>query len=754
MNWNMLSVDDWNRRNPCCCAMPPCPLAEVEIEHRDLEECRYGFEPFFKSNTPEDTDPEPWPDAFDPYGTPGDLIPVYKLREEQQRQQLGGVVTLEAKLFGTGDVEVDSFTYTATTAFDETVSRGAEYQKELHEWPAGNYPLGVCPPEISELPPAAPGSLSATVGTPADGLVPVVLGWMENRSTYVVDGDTYRYGFYQVMLDGESPFDWDGDSFEIHLTEGDETCHEFRVRAVCGSPGQWSEPKVFSLTGNPCCEPEPLPCNFYTEGNYVSSVTQDARNKKTGTWTAGTESGTFDECDMELPTDPTELGLIWKTVVYLMPSTLTDSWETRVPSRRDQVAVKVVNEPNPHPSPDPTDHSWQLTDETATGSLSITPPGGTLIPNVAEISTISTVLSVDQNSGETTAEAMFAAVAAEAAALDDSWGWGMTISGYDWPDGASAPAHWPVIGDAAMGRVLRCRYRQIRVRFAVADAHTGTVCRTVWNLARFSDQWLVWKGEYYTWAVAKYAYLHKPAPGDPDYPVLADFSEAENPADALAAAIAAIDAITDPGDAPAEPVDLRPVVIGEPNVWDWTIAQTEGPFETIPDCDPTKAAREIVEPTPPAPLGESPTPEEIEAHDAAVAAYEAALADYNAAVAKTARQSPWFIVSPDRYSRELTKPVAPTEPDPLGESPTPEEIAAHELATTIYLRKLAEYEAMLAIWEDARRESIQICDVATICSPNSPYGPVPNYDPNFLTTTLPALDPATANPTVWAAWWT
>ena len=758
MNWQVMGNDDWNRANPCCCDLPPCPLVIVEIQHRDLEECRYGFEPYYQSNTPEDTGPEPWPDAFDRYQAAGTLIPVYKTRTESWRYEAAGVVTLKARLYGAGDVEVDAFNYTATTSFDGSKTRGAEYGKPREDWPAGNIPAGPCEPLSSQLPPGAPGTLDASAGTPVDGIVPVTLSWADNRHSHMEDGEPVLEGAFEVLVDGTS-FGWDTNSFDLNMAAGDESCHEFQVRTVSGSAGPWSPPHVFSLTGNPCCEPEPLPCNQYTEGNWISSVSQNAWNQVDGSWETDDDSAVIDSCDPHFPTDPTGLGLTFNTILTLADPGATGTWQTRTPDTWETVSYKVVNEPNSAPTPDPTDHSWQVTEESAEGTLSVTPPGGSLVTQVAVKTTEKTEFSNDLNDGETTAEEMFSAVQSEAAALDDTWGWGMTIGGYEWPAGASAPAHWPVIGDAAMGRVLRCRYREIRVRFTVPEDHTGTVCRVVWKVARFAAQWLAWRDEYFTWALAKYAYLHKPHPGDPDYPVLADFWDdpetLENEAaEALAAAIAALDAIEDPGAAPEEPVALRPEVIGEEHQWDWTIEQTVQPFETIADCDPTKAAREMLEPTPPPALEPGATPEEIAAHEAAVAAYEEALAEYEHAVAMTARQSPWSIVSPDRYTRELTEPEPPASVPPLGDSPSPSDIAAHTLAVAIHDRKQAEYEAMLEIWQAARRESIQICDVATICSPNSPYGPIRNYDPGFPTTSLPPLDPATTNPEIWRPWWT
>lgn len=776
INWKMISAADWNRLNPCCCEQPVCAFATVEIMRRDVEKCLGGHFPFGRDNLPEEGD-EPYPDAFDFYSPVGALIPYYRTSTSTWRTQLGGTTTIEGKKFKFPETLIGTYNYTGTTKYDETRTRVTTYQKPNHEWPAGNFPLGLCPPESTMLPAAPPSGMGVSIGTAVDGIVPVTLQWQENRGTYTkqeVNGSpppaeitvTYTAGNYEVIVDGGGLYGTSESSLLIHLNETDTSCHEFQVRATvatangAGSPGRWSEPFLFSLNPNPCCQVEEPSCMYPTTGNLTSSLEQAARSSRGDTWevtlTPGaTTPGNFNYCSEDPPAIPAPG--YWEYGVPALPSAPDHSFYKREPAVWESRQVWVLNKTWSR-TPDMNVYAWQQIDQKSTGDLSDPGSGGVVIQKAGKILTEQTVLSDDRNQGDATATNLFGLAYAELSALDNSWGWISGGWGYNWDDSASAPARWPVIGDKTNG--ITCRIRQTRYRWEVPETHQGTTYIVSWNIARFHDQWLIWRAEYYAWAVAKYAFLHKPHPGEDTYPTYTRIQlpewggysdDPETPEDeiqiALDAMIAAIDAITDPGAAPPEPTNKRPEIIGGNKVWEWSSTQGERPAENIADCDPTKPYRELNPPAAVPPLGANPTPEQIEAHTDALANYDDLMAIYEAAVLDRAkrskRQSEWMTITPDRPSRGTPKP---TPPPPLGADPYPLEIDVHA-------RETATYHAMLAIWKSARRESFQICNVCHICGPNAPIGPVKNYDPAFLTTDPPPLDPTKENPERWYDWY-
>lgn len=761
MNWDVISAGDFNRRNPCCCPVPECVGPVYEIQHRDVTVCRGGFGPFTKARAPESEEEEPYPDAFDIWPsseTAGNVVPVFKNRETRVEVTEAGSVTMLCDFYNESSTLTDSYTFTQTVDFVETQATGEAFGKRLEEWPAGNMPAGDCGDAKDVVPDGVPVG-SFTVGTPftneaEEYVVVVTLSWTEVRHSETVGEDTVFWGSYQVLVDGAS-YGVSGTELEIELLWEDFTCHEFQVRELAPrANGQWSDVVKFSVRPMPCCEePEPLGCNESTEGNLISTASQDERNNRAGTWTAEGETGTINACDFDINDipNPTPFGLPFFTSLYITGDP-QQNFVIRTPEKEERRKLWVVFDTE-EGELDPAPQGWYRMEQTAEGTLEGVGSEEETVEHVARIQKEIVELTEDQNAGESTAASLFTEAAAMLEELDASWGWGMTLGGRPWIGDAAALAHWPVVGDTLLEN-LRCDVRQIRHRWEVPAEFELESYKVFWSYARFSEQWLDWKAAYWEWAVAKWAFVSKPGPGDADYPVIGDFvDDPETPeneaADALAAAIAALDAITDPGDAPEEPETLRPVVISDPAVmeWEWNVSQEQQEPEVIGTCDPTRAARELYEPTAP---GEEASLEEIEAYEAALAEYEAAVMERDT---RSERQSPWYLLRPDRWARWFPEPEAPAEVPPLGGDPTPEEVAAHALAVAEYERLSGAFEVLHGQWETARREGVSICNVRYSCVPNSPYGPVFSYSPDFPTTELPPLHPTERDPQQWAAWW-
>lgn len=353
-------------------------------------------------------------------------------------------------------------------------------------------------------------------------------------------------------------------------------------------------------------------------------------------------------------------------------------------------------------------------------------------------------LSDDVNQGMTRLGTEFTRAQGIAGAYGVAERWGKTypVLGSTVP-GAFAKGTYPVWGNLAVYAV-ELLFRQMRYRWSVSTEIPG-LYKIVWSIGAFSQQHVAWRAAYYAWAVQKYDFLHKPAPGDDDYPVIGDFTDnpetgEDEAADGLAAAIAAIYAITDPGAAPTEPSGaFAPVVVTADLEWEWTPAQGERIYETVGVCDPTYSARV---PQPPV-LPEDPTEEESEDYAAAWEAYNDAI---EARQEASKRQSEWYVVTPTDYFRDVVVPSLPA-PLPTDPAPTSEQIATHARQTLAHTTLKAEYDAI-------PRKSLQVCDVRYVCNPNGPAGEIVTYDLGFPQTEIPPLDPENENPRLWTAWWT
>lgn len=759
--FEMSDTDDVNAANPCCCPESPCFSAYIEYDFRDSEICKGGWSPYFKWNN----NPETYPNAFD-LETYGKLVPLYKTSTYTVHVTISG--TIHEKWVNSSDhVISETYDWNSSINYDFTTTIISENQKPLDEWPAGSAPLGSCPPEdkVFAGKATAAGVKIKQTEDPDDEIVEVTLSTPDVRPNHPTEvdeeGKPTKAGGYEWLVDGQS-YGSAEPEFTIHLNKDDTTCHEFRVRHSVGGSGAgpWSKAKVFSVNGNPCCkEPEKPGCTDNTTGNPQWSASQAYLSDLGSTsWTeaytntsggSSSQSGKGYGCDARGPTNvpyalqPTIFGglfagdmpLYWATT-FLGATTV----ETGRSVTEDWEIFTWIADTNNTYTPDPSEPDapgWYCPAYSENGTKKYT---------------AKTTLSNDQNQGTSTVDGMFSTLLATVKAYPESYGWGITLgygSGFTSTTEARAIGGYPESAGGTNGvGIIFARIREIRFRWEVPDNHDGTSYKTQWNIGRFHDRWVTWRGEYYEWAVKKYEFLQKPKPGDENYPKLSDFwndpTTPENEAkEALKWAIEALDAIKDPGKAPEEPKDLKPEIISSPEPWVWFETQGEKPDERIDACDPTKNSRELHEP-------EKPKRDDFDTDEqfkAAVESYKSALAAYNTAVAArkaaSKRQSPWYIVTPDKWSDYRGKPD-PVQP--LPENPDENDRKAHDRATK-------RYNFLLGRFNSTHHASLVVCNVRHTCNIGDPAGEIENWDRGFPTTELPPLDPTKEDPWRWAEWY-
>lgn len=746
--FEMSDTAEVNAANPCCCPEAECLYAEIQFQNRDSEICKGGFTPNVRNY---DT-PESWPNAFDLLSV-GKLIPCYKKQTYSYLAEKSGQKS-ETWEFSTSGAVSDTFVFASKVNFSFTTTIESEYQQPLDFWPAGSEPAGYCPPESLIFAKSASASGYRKLAA-VDGIVPVVLITPDVRPNHPTevneDGSPVKIGGFEFRVDGVSFSS--GPEFTIHLNEDDTTCHEFRVRHVCNGAGKWSKPFVFSLNSNPCCkEPEPMACNEYTTGNAIWSGTREYLQSGGYQWTS-TYSG-----DGDPSTDTGDNGCDDDGNISNLPPGLIGSFI-------GQLALQYIFTDIPDSiafARTPEERSFtQSWTESFSNSIPIEmpDPGGWRQANASESGTAriveKTTYSDDQNQGKSTINSMFATLLGKVKGYSKSYGWGITIGGEWFSSGnAQAVGAYPETQAGGFGTVaqLWIKMRECRFRWKVPDEHEGTTYKTKWNIGWFHDRWITWRAEYYDWAVKKYTFLHKPKPGDPDYPKLADFyNDPSTPANgaqtALKEAIDAINAIPDPGAAPAEPVELRPEIVGKQEIWEWSSSQGEQADEVIDRCDPTKYSRELHEPM-------KPKREDYATDDlfkAAVESYKTTVEDYKAAVAKrkadSKRQSPWYIINPDKPDKWSDWRGKPDEVPDLPKTPPPTEgdRKAHALA-------VKRYNFLLGRYKSEPHSGLYVCNVRHICL-ESPHGTIENADHRFPSTKLPTLDPTKEEPDRWADWY-
>lgn len=774
IDFDAADIPSWNALNPCCCALPECLPATAEHSTRSSSCCVSGYPPYALARAPNypGTDPEPFPGAFDPF-TLGTLIPVYQNKTETDHTVITGVFHCEVEKYipkpnNPGQYVLEQkWMYDNGVSYDNTDTRERSYGKERHEWPAGDRPAGTCPPEsgFSHVAPPASVSISAAPAATGSSKRLVTLSWIDSRGTLPPpEGVTppppaQKVGLYELRLDNFQYFS-SGDSFQILMDKTDTTCHVVQIRHRLSAPnagdgacGQWSLQQPFALGTNPCCVADEKPCTDETEGNWQHSLGLVAVNNQGRTWkTSYTENavtlptqGTYYNCagtaTANAQTRWDVLGGVGSGQPYMPLGAFVITY---TPEKKLTKRTGAVNKPNTLPAADQSDSYAQVVDKSESGTTE---------------STQTIELTVDQNLlGQINADAQFTRVSGIMTAWGPTYKWGTTATG-----GAlfaKATSRFPETdGSGTLDTLIAAYMTQRRFRWYVPPAYKGSSHTTKWDIARFPGKWVDWRAEYYQWAVKKYEFLNKPKPGDDDYPVapnLADFppddpetTDYDEHADAYAAAqtgyteeVAAIDAIADPGAAPAQPAE-RPEILGaESGEWEWSSGQPEGPQEIIDACDPTKKDRELTEPVEPVRADYGTQQAFDAAHAAWVSLHAAWVVNVAAREAATARQSPWYLLSPDRASSWREKPAAVP---PLRPNATSYEVSEHQ-------RKVATYNFKLGRYNSGRRETFCVCNVRHLCG-MTPAGPFESYDLTFPTTEVPPLSPATADPYTRYAWY-
>lgn len=718
------TVADFNALSPCCCPAAECPAPVFAYQFRDSETCKGGWSPWLKDDDR--------PDGFD-MEKPGKLVPLYKEQKESETIEKSGNLS-ETWKNSSGGVVTDTFVFTAAVAYSFTTSQQSAYGKRLEEWEAGSQPFGGCPPESTVMAATATASGVSLGEVDEDGNVTVTLSTPENRPEDPGNPGE-KAGFYQFRVDGFT-YGASGNELEITMQADDDSCHEFQVRHVCGGNGKWSEPKVFTVKANPCCEdPEPLSCFTFTTGNVQWSNSAEYLANGGGTWTTsytsgGSDSGTFSSCDGTEP-DSSPPGFQFRPAIdgLLGSSEGYETTATYTPSKRTVIVrtSRDDSESNPiDPGDDPP--GWQVTSLTDSGTVTVT--------DTLEWTN-------DQNQGKSSINRMFAELLGTAQRLGSTYGWGLELPGFGIGSNiggviARAIGEYPETdGFTALG-YLRVRLRQFRYRWEVPESHDGDFYRVRWNIGKFHDRWVAWVPEYYEWAVAKHAFLTKPKPSDPSYPKRKDFPDAES----YNAAVAAINAIEDPGAAPEEPTELRPSIVESPSPWEWKSSQAQREPENIDRCDPTKDEREPPRPEPPDRDNYPDSEDFNEAMDDYREALEEWESDREKERQRSKRQSDWWIVTPDEWSDWRG------EPDPipdLPEDPTEEDREVHE-------RRKRQFSFLTTRWNNERHCSLTVCNVRRSCG-DPPEGTIEEWDLAFPVTELPPLNPGKEDPARWASWY-
>lgn len=617
INFEISSVEDYNSdpRLCGCCPEPECLYAEIEAQNRVTYVCRGGGFPWAK-------DDEERPDGFDYLQEPSVRIPVYSTRTESTRTEYSGSAHNKAELYGTGDVLTDSVTRTQSYSFANTTSTEDKYGIALEDVPASNIPLGYCPDESTILPAAPPADISASAGTPVDGVVTVTVTWGDDRPDDTSDPPG-KAGYYEIIVDGvEIPTTEETES-EFDLLETDTTCHEIRVRHVLFSSlagssfGAWSAATVFSLTDDPCCVASEPACDDVPDGNPQESdptalgTTWTWEEEITGT-SPSSDSGTT-LCD-GLPDDtyPGGGAASWPFGTDRpiggpsWGSDITSTSETKTGSVTASTAFYALSYSSG--TTDPTLRTWQT------------------VESVADIegereNRVEYTDDVNVDGVETTLWDEAVGIIAE---FETLWNWtaGQPVAKWE-HDYPKTPQTITSYNGFPFGRLTELRYR-----WEVPSDHKtagGTTYTTAWDIAFFPQAWLDWRQEYWEWAVEKWAWAEWP-----------DLDEDERPEERP----------PDPGDAPEEPEDGPEII--ESKTWTWDFEQGEREDETVPDCDPSADSRPPFDP--PEDPGEEATEEEQEEYEEALAAFEAA---EEARAEASTRQSEWYYYTPD------TMPEAP-----------------------------------------------------------------------------------------------
>lgn len=756
----LTSTSAWNGFNPCCCNYDTCGPPTLISQNRDNQACRSGFSPNFKDYPTSGSSQRP--DAFD-LRVANVHIPIYQSEVITFQQTRAGSRTLAAVSHDAEGEQNGQSQVTSTASFFGQSSTETRYNTLPHEMPASTRSAaGTCPPlsGISVSTPPSGIAVNFLPGTPAGWTVPKYT-WNDNRPndpTSESDPPT-KIGTFNLNINGSIYNVTDPElTLQTGIPPNAGYCARVRIKLTIGDGSSaWSQDEWVRKSSalNPCCtetaqQPDFPDCNTgFATGHVQWSTFPIQRGRQLGiwrlTWSTGEESGSYSDyfgCsrqsgeDPEPGDDPNDDFQNPANLSIDPPSlSLNQTFNQTIEWTHDQYKNTVVRTSiyDLSQPPDPEAEGWAGT--TNTQSFAAT---DIEIRKKDDDQNTSSVLS----SLQTTASDKLIA-------FPQDERWGVTITG-GIPgvlDGALARAvSWRPRTDgsgssgaaAGAGNQIYAKIRQTRYAWEVPTGFSGigNTYVVTWSVGRFSHRWVKWRGEFYEWMRNKYRFLHKPKPGDSNYPKRSDYPSGSTGDAMFAAAILAINNIEDPGDPPVEPEGHEPVVVSGPLTWEWSSDQNESPLVELDQCAPGYP-RYPVEPQ------RSNYPPTQAGTDAYLAAHQSWQNNMNAIKARTARQSNWYLNTPGRYSLDM---ALPTPPNPLPSTPPPTQAQREQ-----YNRNLAAYNNRMVWYREANQDDYVICDVTYGCG-QTPSGPLMFSDTRFATSTLPVIDLETTNPEIYAEW--
>lgn len=573
------TFEDYVARLCGCCPPPTClpPATHVWEKAPFIRHCGWAALATYDAPDPEDEDETV---GFDWAQVPAVPIPLYLHREDYVETQYSASFQGEWKKNKTPGATTppnsldETLSRTREIAFTERISCPQEYGKTPWAWDASNIPRDRCSGSGVSAPAAVTGiTASVTDSVPEyddDGnlvrtLYTVAVNWSDNRPEFPAGT---KVGTFALIVNGGGVLTTDEDHAEFSTyTPGCTLIQVQHIHSSLGfggvSNGTISAPTPFYIRtededeDGPCAVPEWDVCS--SSGGPCNSSDPTSTHEtwsQTGTYGGTAANGSGTECDPYPTNPPSGAGFGWGSFSQgdLVSSSSGNVSQSKFEAQRDYQWTYSGSF-----SPSATVYTWQpVTDDRS---------ADTTIREGHELSGLITA----------TPATMYDEAVLELEEITEptDLGTGLLPKTELEIDNFVTPRFPSTTGQRSL------RYRQQTFRWIVPEDHGGTYFTVVWDSYLVPDAWIQWRNDYYAWAVAKYAYLNRPEPGDPDYPVIGDFfddpetDEDEREA-ALADAIAALP--QDPGTAPEEPDDVPELI--DTHTWE---------AEDIPPFDPDGA---------------------------------------------------------------------------------------------------------------------------------------------------------------------
>jgi hypothetical protein len=549
----------------CCCVPPHCspPSTLVWEKSPFIEHCGYA------ANATHDY-PDPTPDetvGFDWSQVPSVPIPLYLHKESYYETQYHATYSGSWVKHATPGASTppdsleETLSRTREISYTESISSPSEYGKTPWDWDATNIPFDRCDGSGTNAPEPVTGiSASLASSTPEyDGegnltgtLYTVSVSWTDNRPEDPANPGV-KLGTFALIVNGTGVLSTDEDHAEFAThTSG---CVLIQVQHIHSSTGfggvgngTISSPQPFYIRteeeteDGPCTVPAWSVCSASAGPSNSSDPTATHETwSQTGTYDGDAVSGSGTECDPYPDNPPPSFGGWggWSL------GDLVSSSSGNVSESQFEAEFVYHYEYSGSFTPDPASHYWQAVSDEREADTTI-----------REGYVLSSLLAA-------TPETMFGEAVTKLSTITESTDLG---SGYPVTKLVVNNFETPRFPSSTGSRSLR--YDRRSFKWVVPDDHIGSYFSVAWDVMLVPYVWMVWRNEYYQWALDKYAFLNRPEPGDPDYPKLEDFfDDPDTPEDervaALADAIAALP--SDPGDAPEAPAE-SPELAGS-NSW-------------------------------------------------------------------------------------------------------------------------------------------------------------------------------------------